>query len=312
MKHKKAPPLAVTLLAARRHPDPRFRARMWKALNEWAQAAKPLYSEPQIRAQLAKRKGTLLEPFDLDDEGFDIAVLLAQAIFSKQSTINRLRIVGRQTIGTRGGLVLTRAMASFYSERFVGGRRSGWNIAPYFAPAGLPHWPTTENTVTGISAQLLLSEREAAIEIKAPRTFGLDLAAPISEQEMTAYSTIDDLPLSRLSLRVDSIAQVGWRVSASTPEVQIRLSGHLANGSMLRLKPAPTSPYKYEIAIKLHPVPDEALPCAQIVGETFGFEWIAAPDLGGPSIEAEDRQIMIAAGLAHVTWLDEIAAWGKQ
>ena len=115
-------PLPLILLSAREHPDFQFRERIWSILEAWLTGKAPRFDAAKASSLLETPKGTFIEPFVLSGEDIKLASFLLRLALSKQVDLSRFRIVGEDTIGNEGGLVITRKGNFFYSERFAFGK----------------------------------------------------------------------------------------------------------------------------------------------------------------------------------------------
>jgi hypothetical protein len=287
--HSEPGVLTVCLLAATRHPDLALRRALLSALEVWVESLEPLHETEAVMNVLRRESGTQLEPFSLEQEHERVAALLVRAAFSRKVDLYRFRMVSQLSLGNQGGLVLTRQLNHFYAERFACGRHAGRFIEPYFAPAGMPRTIDPVSRRGPSSACLVLTDKLVAIDVNAPDAFQ-HLNAHVSDLELAKASSVGGVPLNSLGLAVERQQGMGWRVSAKTPEAQIRLSAHLVDGSLLRLSTGPSSEFAYDVVVKLRADPADPLPCAIVVKPSFGREWISALELGGPNSDGAKRR----------------------
>src|SRR5262249_45548987 len=91
-----------------------------------------------VRARLAEARGSPLEPFHLTPEAQEMAVRLVRVCFSRKSPVSRVRIVSCETLGGKGGLVLTRSLKGCFIERFGHRLRHRGASGSYLDSAAIP------------------------------------------------------------------------------------------------------------------------------------------------------------------------------
>src|SRR5262245_49091089 len=85
--------LPLVLLAAVAHPDAAVRRGLLSRLDDCIDDRRPLHTEADVRALLARQHGTPLEPFVLDPLAREIAVRVLRLVFSRRTTRTRWRWV---------------------------------------------------------------------------------------------------------------------------------------------------------------------------------------------------------------------------
>ncbi|HBE97243.1 MAG TPA: hypothetical protein DDW68_08720, partial [Verrucomicrobiales bacterium] len=166
------PDLTLLMTGAFYHPEAGVRSGLQEDLETWIQSLAPIHESKAVEKVIRECQGTPLEPFWLEPEDIACAVALVRIAFSQKSKANRFRITSRDTIGDGGGFIMTRALQSYFAERYAGAKnpqrhhRSGYFIPGLLPPAGFP----------GVSARATLEIDEEGMQVRIPR---LD---PVAEQ----------------------------------------------------------------------------------------------------------------------------------
>jgi len=298
-----ANPLILT--SAFYHPDKTLRRVLKQRATDWVDRLEPQFTENDIRDLILGEEGTVLEPFELKTSDIGLAVILARAAFSKKSDVQRCRIVSRETIGRKGGLVITRNLKSYYPERYRYGKyrrnpQAGFNFLPAFLPG------TDERhlfQMTKAAATLHVNDHGFVIRVPWPHTWreGGELARDLQVH-------------SRLSNATESFDQLGLRVETEpglvvvqtgSPEAQIKLMAHMTNGETMVL--AKDAEGKESISIVLDMPVDDKLHLKSLFTTTgVALDWLKCPCAEGIKIE-KNEMVGIASWLPpHYSWVDEI------
>lgn len=288
----------LVVAAAFYHPEPSTKAHLRDLLDTWLEALTPCHSADSVRSAIAAQKGTFLEPFHLSDEDFECAIFLVRAAFSGASKEQRIRIVSRDTIGTEGGLVLTRNLKSYYVERFpegktVGQPKEGW----IFLPALMP--PLGKTGALPTIANLISEDTGFRIQIKLP---GEPDNAVALARGYQSHSRIEDVPedFNRLGLRVE-IQRDEVHILTGSPEAMIRMMAHMVGEATLNLE---SKDAKHHCALVRLSIPeDEPVRLKAVIGGKKGFAaWMSASPPA--PVELQDSH-----KLAVCSWLPSPREW---
>ena len=311
--------LPVTLLAASDHPDAAFREHLKEQIEAWVSSLGPRHSVDETLALLESCRGTVLEPFTLDDTEASIAALLARIAFSREFDQSRLRVVSNQTLGSRGGCVLTNSLKHFYAERFVLGRRSRigkdyWCYVPRNRPK-IDSSETDRNSIQSadishVSAKAELNSDGYQVSISVPNFAALKwpdtvrLSALLAERSRLGNSTES---LSDLNISV-SLNSRGVRLSPASPEAMMRLTAQMLANRLLVVSPGPG----YDGAISVHvrlslPREDEVATLNTLVSLGCGYfaDWIRMEMDDEPPLSKEDRLKIAEWTMPPEDWVDE-------
>ena len=133
--------LGLLLLATFYHPDTQLRVHLKQAIQDEILTAS-VCDENKVYNFLQNKRGTSIEPFSLDGVHLDVATLVLRFALAHQVT--RFRIVGQDTLGNMGGLIVTSNLKGFYQERFALSKKTVLStmMDRFVAPARIPHFLT--------------------------------------------------------------------------------------------------------------------------------------------------------------------------
>ena len=311
--------LPVTLLAASDHPDAEFRSHLMQQVDAWVSSLAPRHSTPDLLALLGACKGTVLEPFHINDGEAGIAALLGQIAFSKEFDQTRLRVVSTQTLGDKGGCVLTNNLQHFYVERFALGKRRRvaqkfWRYVPRNRPnIGEMQTGNDSNQSASMSQNLSanaeLTEEGYQINVSVP-SFSI-LKWPDSWRLATMLAQYSNFgnPTESLSDVEISIAVTanGIHISPASPEATMRLTAQMLSNRLLILSPGPGHEGAVMVHIRLA-VPEEgrrlSLNTLVSIGPGYFADWISVDIDEGPSLSTEDRLKIAEWTMPPAEWVD--------
>jgi hypothetical protein len=288
----------LVVAAAFYHPDPPTKDHLRGLLDTWLEGLAPCHSPDTVRTAIVAQKGTFLEPFHLSNEDLECSVFLVRAAFSGASKEQRIRIVSRDTIGTEGGLILTRNLKSYYVERFPEGKTAGQpKESCVFLPALVP--PLGKTGALPTIAELISEDTGFRIRIKLPGE--PDNAAALA-RGYQSHSRIEGVPedFNRLGLRVE-IQRDEVHILTGSPEAMIRMMAHMVGEATLTLE---SKDAKHHCALVRLSIPeDEPVRLKAVIGGKKGFAiWMAASPPA--PIELEDSH-----KLAVCSWLPSPREW---
>ena len=175
---------------------------------------------------VSSASGTALEPFIFTDDDIECALFLARAAFSTECDVSRLRLVSRDNLGDKGGLVLTKANKAYFVERFAHGKNraplsTGW----VFAPEHLSHLKN------------LFSEMRPATLSPSPKGFEIKVsnvknADKFLDKGGRFFGTKTTLKSIGLSINESNSC---LKLEPSEPEAMIRFMAHMAAGDVIEI-----------------------------------------------------------------------------
>jgi hypothetical protein len=282
------------------HPQVADRRLIRAVIDDWLCGLGPIYSEAEIRSAILACSGTNLEPFVLTREDLDCSVFLTRAAFSDKGGQTRLRIVSRETIGTNGGLVLTKGLKSFYVERYVHAKsrsqpKLGWKFFPSLIPE------KDEPRLKPVKTVLHSDSNGFRIVIRLPET---PVEGALLARKLQQHSHISGQrqPLSQLGLRVECHGREIHILSGS-PESMIRLMAQMAAQTTLDLHGDAKDAEISRILIMLASPSDEPIQLRTVLASTPNYSnWLTAnvPTV----IDLEDRH-----KIAVSNWLRPHTDW---
>jgi hypothetical protein len=316
--------LATLLAAMADHPDTELRQRISDRVAEWTRSLRPRFSEEDVKGAIARQSGTALEPFSLADDDLRLATIAVRAAFSRKGAQKRFRVVGAQTLGAHGGLVLTDNLRGYYVERFAlaARRRTPWHywfIAPAWRRADGAGWSGTPG-LTGkqqMRAVCTLDSKGWSV-VLPPIVWREEADAGPARSKPWLNGRVLDSKMTIHSLGVRVVAEkAGVRLEASAPEVLLRI------GTLARRRPwivlersegrKPSAAAEEKLYMRLLPLEQErmVLPtAAAVVSSAAG--WLSfgrglAPSLPFADQVAVARHYPVPDGWVTAEFLEAIA-----
>ena len=302
-------PLPLVLLAAKGHPDCKFREHLWVVLNSWLDSQSPRLSRDLVENLLNGEKGTFIEPFMLNSEDMRIAVFLVMLALSNGSHATRFRICSADTVGSSGGLVITQSGASFYSERHVFGKNHLINSNMlFFAPEVSVAGPCQSQNKERIFASMRSDENGLYVDLPAEALQRIGWMSTKSEHQLKSLvatllknSVIGPKLLPLNALNVDILANNdGLCIAVTKPESLIRFSGYIVQGDFIQIK----ANNDFEIAVELPKTAEGPAPITIVAGDTFATDWMNVEGLAVPMLEPADIAEISDWAFNHVHWLN--------
>lgn len=294
----------LTVAAGFYHPDLDSRASLRAVLDTWLDELGSAPEHGEIMALLSAEKGSLVEPFTLTNEDRDCAAFLARISFSESVAHTRFRVVGRDTIGNEGGLVITNNLQSFYSERFVHGKNrhrqaSGCAFIPSKVPLGGRENPSV------INATISAEEEGFRIVVPIPECRYDQATFARSFQENSRIQGAAETFYS-LGLRVECHGQ-DVHVLTGSPESMIRVMAYMVGKSTLILKGDPSNPEIPITLVRLKIPENRPIPTRALIGSTATYaSWITGDVPSIPALNDEHKLIIATWLRPHSEWIDSI------
>lgn len=213
--------LAIILNGYRFHPEDGTREALGDAIKEWVKELGPSLSRAQVEHAIDETRGTVVEPFWLEDIEREIAVELVLAWSSSRIRHPGIRIVSSDSLHTNGGLEFDRPGDHHYAETFRYGAQNSVSSSYFFAP-GLMRLPSDASQAwkREVSAELIIDEDGGRItlgmsrpEFKSPHVLRL--------AQDSARALGHDMPLSQMGVRFGSSVG-GMSLSTGSTESLIR------------------------------------------------------------------------------------------
>ena len=279
MRYLESDFLKLLVAAAFYHNLPEDRAPLRDALEQWLGKQTNVMDAGAIRNCITSEQGTALEPFKLTEKDIDCSVLLAQIAFCDAVGETRLTLVSRETIGERGGLVLSNNLKSFYSERYIYGKnhleqKSGWRFIPNNLK-GLGDFGALSS-----KAQIHFGKDGFIISCPIPKNGESDLSEVLRLYQKHARIDGNAASFSDLGLRVES-SKGAITIQTGSPESIIRLMPALIEEKLLILKTEETERFPI-IMLRLVMPEEETLAMKAIYGSpSLSYRWLRCGDLPG-------------------------------
>ena len=195
-------------------------------LENWVGVLDSSADVKQLSDVIRSASGTTLEPFIFTDDDIECALFLARAAFSTECDVSRLRLVSRDNLGDKGGLVLTKTNKAYFIERFAHGKNraplsTGW----VFAPEHLSH---LENLFSEMRPATL-SPSPKGFEIKVRNVKNADKFLDKGGRFFGTKTTLKSIGLSITE------SNSCLKLEPSEPESVIRLMAHMAAGDVIEI-----------------------------------------------------------------------------
>ena len=289
-------PLPLFLHAALRHPEWAVRERLWNKLNSWLDTYGPRHNPEEVESVIRNFRGTPLEPFCLDQANLRAAVFLARLAFTRKEGQTRIRINSLDNPLSRGGMVLTHNLKTYFIERLVSGKytrspKTHWVFNPGREPEEAKYPPS-------LPARGWIGDHgyEASIDVGDLDAAGWD-CKNISIPDLLNHSHLVGSNHSLIHLGIDAWT-VGSRlhIAVARPELMIRLGPQIASpeGIWIILDQHPE--YLESAKISLHLGISEETPkplTAQVVlGLTDLGGWIHTSCGFAPKVEPDLLEVL--------------------
>jgi hypothetical protein len=107
------------LCAAYLLPSKRETSALRKVMDAWIEDCRPVAAAEDFAEIIRGEKGTILEPFAVDERHMALATAFCRLATSERIGYSRTRIVPAGAAQSSGGLVITRQLRSFFAECFA-------------------------------------------------------------------------------------------------------------------------------------------------------------------------------------------------
>ena len=300
-------PNTLIITGAFYHPDSQVRNRLREVVDLWAEAQKPKYSAGEIRELILNETGTPLEPFTLEEADVETAVFIANVAFSEKINASRIRIVSRETIGEKGGLVITSNLRHYYAERYMLGKykrnpQTGISFFPTYTPSSDKSLPVRLNA---IRASLLADDDGFIIHLPWPH-IGMNPGLFARRLQILSRLEPGSISFDKVGLRVDA-TESNIEIRTGSPEAQIKLAAHMINKATIHLATGGQYPTAPDANIVLE-MPDQTKTSLKTVFVSSGkvCNWLKFEHDSPISVSKEDKLAISKWVPPHPTWIDEI------
>jgi hypothetical protein len=238
----------------------------------------------------------------------DMAVRMARAAFSEKGGGHRFRVVSRETIGYKGGLVITDNLKHYYAERYARGKyrrnpKAGLSFYPACAPS------SSDCFLVRLQKSRAVAEvDETGFNIKISRPYdNIDDGLAARALQRNSRLLPSEKSFDQVGLRVD-VSKKGIEVRTGSPESQIKIAAHMMNHDVLRL----SFGGDYQEAPEAHIVldlPEENKTDLKTVFMTSekAWQWVGNAFFPSPiPVSTEDKLAMCKWLPPHHTWIDDI------
>ena len=306
--------VALLWLALEHHPDEQVRLALREMLRTVSADPHDRQLDLDLLTLLRRERGTVIEPFVLDDGDAERAVELLR--LASASSPHGLQVVSRDKLEPEGGLLLSRTAAEpqvqvDYLQRLATrvSRSPDSARAWRFSPGHAPPIDKLVDSV-GSAAAIVRVDDKGVHTILGPflPQSALDRVRPYAAGTIA----ITDEPLGTIggSLDVRRTAGEAWlTVTARRPELQIRLTAAMVAQDWIVLDLSAAAMGIAAIAIRLD-TPEEgrevALQAVRILGEPVIGRleaWIRSPE----TVRAPN--VMPAVARAIGDWLGIVPSW---
>ena len=301
--------LPLIVGAAFLHPKEENRVLIKQALLDWVDEINPSCTMNDIRNVIQGHRGTLLEPFVLQDDDYDLVAILARLAFSELCGQSRFRVSSRETMGTSGGCVIIKNLKSYYVERFAmkkgrAGTGKSWALISGREPQA-EDIDRLRNPVK-ISAFATVGEMGYEILLDKVRLDNLRWGSNQSlNKNLIKYSTIGvgraTLESLGLSIKIEGGTLTIFSVS---PESTMQLSAHMMEKSTLVLDPGPFEHHKVRLAIELNLPEQDNMPLRIRPTLTSGYfgDWLRIETSVAPVISDSIKALISDWLMPHESW----------
>lgn len=301
---------ALVLAAAALHPDGELRSTLQRAVHRWLKSLRPHHSAKAIARVIDSEHGTALEPFELREDQHLFATTALAAAFSHEVEANSVCVLGGETVGTLGGLLIQHDLSAQYRTRreLMRGRKEREAIREaYIAPISMP--PTTlASTVPIRNAEAHVAVGETGIDVivrsDSFRGRALELATRVAENSYIVDVTND---LAGFGLRVSGSGNE-IRISTGSPESIIRFATLCSKRALLVVEAGSRGRLRPTIVVRLNnpasdPRPLEARYLAVAVS---AYPWTNL-DLPEIDIPRDVRRAIAEWYYPPIFWIDDLA-----
>ena len=298
---------ALLLAAAVYHPIEQDRKFIRQTAERWLRNLKPRIGQVEALEILASETGTVINPFDLNERDREFAGLCVRAWSSEKFDLPSIRIVGRDSLTSAGGLVIRRDGTTDYIDRFAyaTGERDSQH-ANFVAPNLIDQSSfCCQTALQAESLTLRVESPGARIELVSGSSSPLQLQALRSMQD-TGRVLGRHLSFGEIGLRVEQYPD-RLELLTGSAESWIRLVALCEERAQLRFEAPIDENTKAIWLVRLQPAREQhvKLPALRVEITNGDFSWA---NLGLPSIRPGLRCCEAVARWTrpHATWLPMI------
>ena len=302
-------PLPAILLAATEHPNKSFREQLWDRLDKWLLDHSPTIEETEVLSIIESQKGTFFEPFRLEENSKKIAIFLTRLALSEKISMSRFRIVSEDTIGNSGGLIITKKLKNFYSERYVHGKnRLIKSDLHFFAPSMKVDGPFKLRDENKLFA--IMKSDDKGLYLDIPN----ELIAHVGWKNWSTHNELRQL-INKISLnsRIGNkgatfssiglsfeVAENGFQLAAKSPESLIRFSSYVVQGQSIHLSGA----RKFGMYIELPKQAEGKATINVVAQDDFADHWMNTKKFGAPELTDNEIKKISDWSFQHAAWLN--------
>ncbi len=297
-------PTALVLAAAAHHPDAALRAALEPLVHKWLHDVRPLHSAERIQSLLDAERGTVLEPFSLDSAQRTFVTWSLMAAFSEQADADAVCVVGREVVGTTGGLVVRRDLQARYRSGREHGRLEDGES--YIAPLALPKPGASKPKSFGpASATMLCTPQGIEVRVRCAQLNGRarELAPVFADN---SYIVGARKGFNGLGLRVQGMGNE-LQISTGSPESVIRFATLAAARPALVLQARTKGCFRPALVVRLEDPSADPVPlrAAYVAAVDADLPWTSLdyPDF---PLEAELRYQIACWYHTPTPWLDDL------
>lgn len=294
--------LAIILNAYRFHPQDRTRKALGEAIQEWVSKLGPSLSRAQVEDVIDETRGTVVEPFWLEDVEREIAVALVLAWSSSKVKHLGIRIVSADTLHTNGGLVFDRSGDHHYTEAFLYGAENSLSSPYFFAPSLMrPPSDVSQAWKREVSAELIIDEDGGRVTLDMSRP-EFQHRAVLRLAQDSARALGHDIRLGQMGVRFGSSVG-GMSLSTGSTESLIRFIALCEEREQIQIDWNTEEREAWSCVIDLKPAETERQPVrAALYRTTHGpHAWINLP-LEPVGLSPDLYATLAEWTVPHVSW----------
>ena len=302
-------PLPAILLAAIEHPNKSFREQLWDRLDKWLLDHSPTIEDAEVLSIIKGQSGTFYEPFRLEQNSTKLAIFLTRLALSEKIGMSRFRIVSEDTIGNTGGLIITKKLRNFYSERYVHGKnRLITSDLHFFAPSMKVDGPFKLRDKKTLSAIMNSDEKGLYLDIsnKLITHVGWQNWASQSELQQLIHKISLNSRIGSKGATFSSIGlsfeagENGFQIAAKSPEALIRFSSYVVQGQSIHLSGA----RKFGMSIELPKKAEGKATINVVAQDDFADQWMNTKKFGSPDLSVDEIKKISDWSFQHAAWLN--------
>lgn len=216
-----------------------------------------------IEEQMDSEEGTILEPFRLSKEDRACALYLLRVAFSARYARTRFRVVSRDNLSDRGGLVFTSNFRSYFETRGRTDPRAYRSMAWRMIPRSV-RVPSSEGKLF-LTGDIVPDDAGFAIRVRRKDLrndpSSRDRSKIVDYYDINLLTSTDDSS-SELELEAEEKGPY-LKLRPTGPEAMIRWLGRIQGGTRLRFRRQFKRAFQFhEFHLVLAPPADKPIPLA--------------------------------------------------